>query len=296
MQRESRSRRRREGRPASNVRETDARDGDSSSAGNTDHANGHLQRLGYLLDKKVGDSARECFSMLAWLESFVANVPLTIGAIALAICNTGVVWFKFTEESLTTCEPVHFHSAQCTFPEFPGCFYCDTKNATYQWALRFHEICSWIGGSIAILFLVKLVLAKHVVLDELSSPTTAAPAGLICMTINVAAAGKGILGQILVSIASFVHLCLAAWFVYMALAYHTMPDPSWFPNTVSIGISAVKIWLYYPMCGHFLMAVSFLVGSACDFPKCKYSLMHLPCRYLYRWPFSFSLSVSSECY
>jgi hypothetical protein len=35
-----------------------------------------------------------------------------------------------------------------------------------------------------------------------------------------------------------------------------MPEPSWFPNTVSIGLSAVKVWLYYPMAGHFLMAIS----------------------------------------
>lgn len=35
-----------------------------------------------------------------------------------------------------------------------------------------------------------------------------------------------------------------------------MPDPSWFPNTVGIGVSAIKTWLYYPMAGHFLMAIS----------------------------------------
>jgi len=35
-----------------------------------------------------------------------------------------------------------------------------------------------------------------------------------------------------------------------------MPEPSWFPNTVGIGLSAVKTWLYYPMPGHFLMAIS----------------------------------------
>jgi hypothetical protein len=42
----------------------------------------------------------------------------------------------------------------------------------------------------------------------------------------------------------------------MALAYHIMPEPSWFPNTVGIGLSAVKIWLYYPMTGQLLMAIS----------------------------------------
>lgn len=60
----------------------------------------------------------ECvFGLLTWCESFVANLPLTIGAIALAIANLGVNWFKFAEETMDSCEPVHFHSAQCTFPE-----------------------------------------------------------------------------------------------------------------------------------------------------------------------------------
>jgi hypothetical protein len=57
------------------------------------------------------------FCVLAWMESFFANLPLTIGAIALACANLGVDWFKFTEGNLKSCNPVHFHSAQCTFPE-----------------------------------------------------------------------------------------------------------------------------------------------------------------------------------
>jgi hypothetical protein len=156
---------------------------------------------------------------------------------------------------MKSCEPVHFHSSQCTFPEFPGCFYCDTEARMYKVALAFHESCSFLAGVVASAFLAKLVLATRVVLDELSSPTTATPAGLICMTLDIVFAGKGLLGQAVVTIASTVHLCIAIWFIYMALAYHIMPEPSWFPNTVSIGLSAVKTWLYYPMAGHFLMAV-----------------------------------------
>jgi hypothetical protein len=224
-----------------------------------------VDNLGHYLDQRLGDVVDKIVSILAWLESFVANLPSTIGAIAFAICTTGVVWFKFTEENLPSCEPVHFHSSQCTFPEFPGCFYCDTNNRLYRMALQFHESCSWVGGFLAILFVLKLLLARNVVFDELSSPTTAAPAGLICMTIDIAAAGKGIIGETLVSIASLVHLFLVIWFIYMALAYHILPDPSWFPNTVSIGISAVKIWLYFPQCGHFLLVV------------CTYRSLQLKC-------------------
>jgi hypothetical protein len=57
------------------------------------------------------------FFLFARVESFFANLPLTIGAIALSIASLGVVWFKFAEENMKSCIPVHFHSAQCTFPE-----------------------------------------------------------------------------------------------------------------------------------------------------------------------------------
>ena len=189
------------------------------------------------------------------LETFVANLPLTIGAVAMAVVTLGVVWFKFAEENLSTCEPVHFHSSQCTFPEFPGCFYCDTKAPLYKLALHFHYGCKITAGLLAMLFVLKVLLATRVVLDELSSPTTASPAGLLCMTTVCVFAGRGSIGQFMVTLAACVHICLVMWFVYMALAYRIMPDPSWFPNTVGVGLSAVKAWLYYPVLGHLLMAV-----------------------------------------
>jgi hypothetical protein len=60
---------------------------------------------------------QEMLEALMWMESFVANLPLSIGAIALSIANLGVVWFKFAEVNLSSCTPVHFHSSQCSFPE-----------------------------------------------------------------------------------------------------------------------------------------------------------------------------------
>lgn len=126
----------------------------------------------------------------------------------------------------------------------------------YKLALGFHWSCNSFAAVLAFGFIAKLFLARRVVLDELSSPTTASPAGLLCMTLDVVFAGRGTIGMLMVSASSAIHLCIAIWFIYMALAYHIMPDPSWFPNTTGIGISAVKIWLYYPMFGHFLMAIS----------------------------------------
>lgn len=208
------------------------------------------------------------FKFAATTEVFISNLPLTIGAIAMAIALLGVVWFKFVEENLDSCQPVHFHSSQCTFPEFPGCFYCDKSSRMYIAALRFHYTCSTIAGVLALSFIAKVLLATRVVLDEMSSPTTSSPAGLLCMTTVCVFAGKGFLGQLLVSAATAIHLCIVIWFIYMALAYHIMPEPSWFPNTVGIGLSAVKTWLYYPMTGQVLMAVS---GKH----LCHYAVSHL---------------------
>ena len=219
-------------------------------------ANQWHRRLGQYLDSEFGDFWGKTIKFLAFLEAFICNLPLTVGAIAMAIVTLGVVWFKFVEETLDTCEPVQFHSSQCTFPEFPGCFYCDTTAPMYKLAVKFHFACSSVAGILALSFVLKMLFATQALLDEMSSPTTASPAGLICMTTVCVFAGRGFIGQIIVSVAACVHLCLVIWFIYMALAYHIMPDPSWFPNTVGIGMSAVKTWLYYPMSGHFLMAIS----------------------------------------
>jgi len=56
----------------------------------------------------------KAFRCLTIVENFIGNLPLSLGAVALAIVTLGVVWFKFAEEYLDDCEPVHFHSSQCT--------------------------------------------------------------------------------------------------------------------------------------------------------------------------------------
>ena len=205
--------------------------------------------------RKAKDSVS---TFLGQAETFIVNLPLTIGAVALGIVTLGVVWFKFTEEMLDSCKPVHFHSSQCNFPEFPGCFYCDTSDQIYRIALGFHNGCSFVAGFIVLLFFLKICLARQTVVDEMNSPTTSSPAGLMCMTIVCVFAGHGPFGQFMVTLAAGIHFIVAVWFIYMAGAYNILPDPSWYPNTVGIGISAVKTWLYYPMPGHFLMAVSIM--------------------------------------
>ncbi len=195
-------------------------------------------------------------TLLCKAESFIGNLPLTIGAVALAVVTLGVVWFKFTEEMIDACVPVHFHSKQCTFPEFPGCFYCDKANTYYKAGVYFHYGCSAFAGFIVLLFFLKICISRKTVMDEMNSPTTSSPAGLMCMTMVCVFAGRGAFGQFMVTFAAGLHFIVAIWFIYMAAAYNILPDPSWYPNTVGIGISAVKTWLYYPMPGHFLMLVS----------------------------------------
>uniref|UniRef100_A0A6U6DSM2 Uncharacterized protein n=1 Tax=Odontella aurita TaxID=265563 RepID=A0A6U6DSM2_9STRA len=210
--------------------------------------------------EKTANLATGTAKFFANLEAIISNMPSTIGAVAMAIVTLGVVWFKYAEENLDSCEPVHFHSSQCSFPEFPGCFYCDKSARMYRVAVNFHYVCSTVAGILVMVFFAKIALAWRVVLDELSSPTTSSPAGLICMTMVCVFAGRGWIGQALVTAAAAMHLCIVIWFLYMALAYRILPDPSWYPNTVGLGLSAVKTWLYYSTPGHFLMAISLILN------------------------------------
>lgn len=73
------------------------------------------------------------------------------------------------------------------------------------------------------LFLGKAMFNWRSFIDEMSSPTTSSPAGLIFMSIALAFTGKGDIGELLVIFASLLHLVLVAWFIYMSLAYQTMP-------------------------------------------------------------------------
>ena len=169
------------------------------------------RRFGRYVDSEFGHILKGAYKVLCFLEAFICNLPLSIGAIAMAIATLGVVWYKFSEELLDSCEPVQFHSSQCSFPEFPGCFFCDVTDPYYQIAVNFHFTCSAVAGVLILGFILKLLLATQVVLDEMSSPTTASPAGLICMTTVCVFAGHGFIGQLLVSIASCIHLILVIW-------------------------------------------------------------------------------------
>jgi len=197
----------------------------------------------------------------------VCNLPLSFAAISFSVVLLGIVWLNWAEEVLSSCKQVNFHSSQCTYPEFPGCYFCDEFNKWYIVATRFHTACSYIGGASVVLFFAKAVWCWRVFIDEMSSPTTASPCGLIFMTMALSFVGKGEVGAMLVIVASFLHLALVVWFIYMSMAYGTMSDPSWFANTIGIGLCAVKIWFYYPLSGHFLIAIT-LIMTFLFYPIC----------------------------
>ena len=90
-------------------------------------------------------------------------------------------------------------------------------------ATHFHTACSYIGGVSVLLFFAKAMMSWRAFIDEMSSPTTASPAGLIFMTMALAFVGKGDAGEMFVLLAAFLHLVLVAWFIYMSIAYQTMP-------------------------------------------------------------------------
>jgi hypothetical protein len=208
------------------------------------------------LTKYISSCLSAIYHALATAEVFFSNLPLTIGAVALSWTSMGVVWFKFMEENIHVCKPVHYHSPLCNFPEFPGCFDCDIHNSVYQIALYFHDACCCIGGCLAMSFLLKSILAWQVVADQLSNPTTATPVGVVCITLICVFAGRGIVGEVIVIIVSTFHCFFAFWFLYMAIfKFKMLPDPSWFPCTVGISYAAVKTWLYFPSLGRIIMCL-----------------------------------------
>lgn len=156
----------------------------------------------------------------------ICNLPLSFAAISFSISLLGIVWLKWTQEIVPSCKEVNFHTSQCNFPEFPGCYFCDEFNPWYRAALHFHSACSWVAGTSVLLYFAKAICCWRVFIDEMSSPTTASPSGLIFITMSMSFVGKfGTFGALLVFLASTLHLILVVWFIYMSLAYQTMPDP-----------------------------------------------------------------------
>mmetsp|Transcript_20862 Transcript_20862/g.25828 ORF Transcript_20862/g.25828 Transcript_20862/m.25828 type:complete len:503 (+) Transcript_20862:503-2011(+) len=160
------------------------------------------------------------------------------------------------EETILACTPVDSRNPLCTFPEFPGCFACDTTDWYYRGMLAFHFFCSGVAFIAIAIFVLKMIVAFPVVREELSNPTTAAPAGLICMACFKVFSGWGWEGKAITLTVAAVQVVLALWFVFISLAYSTLPDPGWYPNTTGVGLAAVKMFLYFPVPAMGLMGVS----------------------------------------
>ncbi|KAL3802939.1 hypothetical protein ACHAW5_008415 [Stephanodiscus triporus] len=200
---------------------------------------------------------RKMSAIFVAVELLISNMPSLVGSLALAWCSLGVDWFKWYEDD--ACQPTHYHSDSCVFSEFPGCFVCDTDNDGYQFAVRFHYMCSAISFILSSLLLGKIMIAFPVVRDELANPTTAAPLGLLCMAIEKVFGGNfGSIGMGITFFSTALHTVVACWFIFISVVYKTLPEPSWFPNTTGIGLAAVKVYLYWTGGGYFLSGFSIL--------------------------------------
>jgi hypothetical protein len=215
--------------------------------------------------RSLQDAVRESCSLIcnldpiyrisSYMEVYLSNMPITIGAVGLSWATQGTIWFKFMEEMIDACKPAFFYSQHCTYPEFPGCFDCDTTHPAYIAAITFHYFCHCVALTCCLLFFAKCILAWKVVADELSNPATATPIGVVCITLICVAAGRfGAIGEWTVLITSAFHVLISFWFIYMAVfVFRLQPDPSWFPCTVGIAYAAVKTWLYYTIPGFLIM-------------------------------------------
>jgi hypothetical protein len=211
-------------------------------------------------DKYMVPCRQYMFNMLATLEMFICNMPLTIAASALSWVTVGVVWFKFVAEHLSIygyCKPVHFYSSENTYRhEFPGSFSCEQVPA-YKAALYFHFACSMFAAILASFFLAKVIFAWRVVSDDLTNPVTATPVGVICITLEVLFAAAGKVGEVGVIVVAIFHGFFAFWYLYVAVVkFKLLPDPSWFPGMVGLAYAAVKSWLFFNIMGKIFLGVS----------------------------------------
>jgi hypothetical protein len=224
-----------------------------------------------LFHEKYAEARRQSiFNMLATLEVFICNMPLTIAALALSWATLGVVWFKFGAEHLTMqgkCKPVHFHDPENTYVhEFPGSFSCE-QEPIYKGLLYFHFSCTIFAAILASFFLLKVVLAWRVVSEDLANPVTATPVGVICITLEVICAAGGKFGKVGVFVVAIFHGLFAFWYLYVAVfKFKLLPDPSWFPGMVGLAYAAVKTWLICNLVGKIFLAVRsyFFAGGTFD--------------------------------
>ena len=148
---------------------------------------------------------------MAKTEVLISNLPNTSSGLAVSFSSMGNIWYKYMEMNNVTCIPVAYRSPECTFPEFPGCFNCNVEDELYQIALTFHYICQIICLIFGVLFLMKLILARQVIADEISNPITMSPLGLYCIAMAVIAVGKGLIGYLTVVFFSILHFFIFCW-------------------------------------------------------------------------------------
>lgn len=164
------------------------------------------------LDDAFGMIWKKILSFLVMLELLISNMPSLIGSLALAWGSLGIDWFKWYEENASDCIPTEYHNEACVFPEFPGCFACDTSRTGYLIALNFHYFCSAFSFVLASFLIGKILIAFPVVRDELANPTTAAPLGLLCMALDKCFAGNfGFFGKAITFMSASTQLVVAIW-------------------------------------------------------------------------------------
>jgi hypothetical protein len=164
------------------------------------------------LDDAIGMVWKKIYSLIVMLELLISNMPSLIGSLALAWASLGVDWFKWYEENANDCIPTDYHNKACVYPEFPGCFACDTTTTGYRVMLNFHYLCSTISFVLVSCLIGKILIAFPVVRDELANPTTAAPLGLLCMALDKCFAGNfGYVGAAITFITSALQTIVAMW-------------------------------------------------------------------------------------
>jgi hypothetical protein len=107
------------------------------------------------------------------------------------------------------------------------------------------------------MFLLKCSLAPTLLIDDLSHPTTMTPIG--CLSMAMVSIGGKLQRPALVTSAAVMHALVMSLFLFRAFTNNAKPEPSWYPNTVSIAVSANALFPYNPFFSRVLLLFSGLL-------------------------------------
>ncbi|GMH69595.1 hypothetical protein TrRE_jg2933, partial [Triparma retinervis] len=164
-------------------------------------------------------------------DRIISNLPLTVTSLSLALASLGSTLHNLT---LTLFPP------SSSLPPSFSSISPYTLHLLASTTAILSTICVSLSTFLLLLFVSKLLLSPLLILDELTrSVSSASPAGCLLMTLSLLSFNAHL--DLLLLACGSLHLLLVIWFLTAAFLSRSLPDPSWWPNTIGIGLAAGRL-------------------------------------------------------